>query len=187
MVYNVVLSKKKVYPSMFLPGISHCLQRFFKDCLPKQSTAWGVRNWRMLGCVLGVLGASVWLSGCLSGCTGPTGSLSEEPVVDGNTPPSQRTASTTRPLPTIGRTCRQDQDCSSDLFCELQVPEGYCTKACQFSIDCPGTSLCVRITFAQGQFQRCMQTCSSTEDCRPRFVCYRPGIRSSQICFPILP
>ncbi|TNE44684.1 MAG: hypothetical protein EP343_28910 [Deltaproteobacteria bacterium] len=120
-----------------------------------------------------------WSTGCSPSVSIPE---SGENEADASTPPEQRNTSSRF----VGHTCQTENDCPSGLGCETLIPDGYCTRECTRSADCPGSSLCVRITFSNGQkFLRCVHTCRTAEDCRTNFVCYHPPKSLSQLCLPL--
>lgn len=85
----------------------------------------------------------------------------------------------------IGSKCKTNQQCKQNLFCEQRIPEGYCTNICKKSTECPIRSACVKITASDGQsFDRCVKTCKTDKDCRPKFHCYHPQQAWKQICLP---
>ena len=88
----------------------------------------------------------------------------------------------------VGQPCQKESSCPDGLYCETQIPQGYCTRECVRSAQCPGSSLCVRITFANGlKVQRCVHTCLKTGDCRTDFTCYLPSGARTRICLPPRP
>lgn len=137
------------------------------------------RTFLVLAIIAWITGLS-WHTGC-SPTVAPTEEVSNSNV-DASEPPAERNSNDYR---FVGHRCKAKSDCPDNLGCETLIPDGYCTKECKRSADCPGDSLCVRITFSNGQkFLRCVHTCRSADDCRDQFVCYRPPNSRSQLCLP---
>ncbi|MCB9639673.1 MAG: hypothetical protein H6727_12340 [Myxococcales bacterium] len=128
-------------------------------------------------------------------CTPPLStSETTQPDVagDGGTTPTEplpeRAPLPDRKPPKVGTLCSTQEDCATGLTCETQVPQGYCTKFCNHTRECPLYSACARITFEGGfQLQRCIRTCRDERDCREGYVCYGPPNEWDQICVPPIP
>ncbi len=68
----------------------------------------------------------------------------------------------------VGDSCETQTDCGQTMFCELSLPEGYCTRRnCQLD-GCPGSGVC--ITFEVG-ISYCMRECEDNDDCRDGYQC----------------
>lgn len=139
---------------------------------------------------LGGLCVGLWLwSGCptypSSTKEAPTETKTEREIPESSTEPRTEFMIQRR---FVGQTCKEDKVCPNGLYCEARLPEGYCTRECIRSAQCPGRSLCIRITFASGlKVQRCVHTCIRPEDCRTNFTCYLPLGAQTKICLPPRP
>jgi len=68
----------------------------------------------------------------------------------------------------VGDSCETQTDCGQTMYCELSMPEGYCTRRnCQLD-GCPDSGVC--ITFEPG-ISYCMRECETTSDCRDGYSC----------------
>ncbi|HEY4220910.1 MAG TPA: hypothetical protein VGO62_06195, partial [Myxococcota bacterium] len=84
----------------------------------------------------------------------------------------------------IGDACAVSSDCGGGLYCELTLPGGYCTLACQSDPDCGSTAICDSLQAATGEiYQVCLTTCSADADCRGSdgYSCDP----SDNTCFPL--
>lgn len=70
--------------------------------------------------------------------------------------------------PAIGDSCRTSNDCPTAAFCDITVPNGYCTIGQCDAGECPDNSTC--ITF-DSETSYCMKTCDSNDDCREEHIC----------------
>ncbi len=72
----------------------------------------------------------------------------------------------------IGRPCTKPTDCSSggEFQCQLSVPDGYCSMWCAKDAECPAGSLCAPMPLSRVS-GTCMTACSTSNDCRPGYVC----------------
>ena len=72
--------------------------------------------------------------------------------------------------PTTARACRCPGDCESPESCisegEFGLPGGGCLRICRGQDDCPETTTC-------DPGIGCLQTCASTANCRPGWMCSR--------------
>jgi len=96
--------------------------------------------------------------------------------------------------PAIGDTCEGDANCNLQdrSFCDLSIPDGYCTLDNCNPGSCPDDAVCVAFdettTF-------CLEACASDDDCRRRSAssdlsciddgvhdpyCYRPQATSGE-------
>ncbi|MEM1348657.1 MAG: hypothetical protein AAGI01_08895 [Myxococcota bacterium] len=72
--------------------------------------------------------------------------------------------------PAIGDTCEGDVNCNAQdrAFCDLSIPNGYCTLANCNPGSCPDDAVCVEFdettTF-------CLEACASDNDCRADLSC----------------
>ena len=68
----------------------------------------------------------------------------------------------------VGDSCTTQTDCGSAMYCELSLPDGYCTlKDCVYH-SCPDSGVCVRFT---EDTSYCMLQCKSNADCRGGYRC----------------
>ncbi len=68
----------------------------------------------------------------------------------------------------VGDACVDQTDCGNRMYCELSMPQGYCTvKDCVVG-GCPEQSVCVRFSH---DVSFCMYACESNSDCRDGYRC----------------
>lgn len=70
--------------------------------------------------------------------------------------------------PIVGDACEDSTDCGRTMFCELSLPDGYCTVEDCDTRDCPDDGVCIRFT---EDVSWCMQPCDGNGDCRDGYTC----------------
>ena len=68
----------------------------------------------------------------------------------------------------VGDACETQTDCGQAMFCELSMPDGYCTTRSCETDGCPDSGVC--ISFQVG-ISYCMRACESSDDCREGYAC----------------
>ena len=83
----------------------------------------------------------------------------------------------------IGDACASSGDCGGGLYCETELPNGYCTTDCAGDADCGAGAACYALARDTGdEYQVCLATCGSSADCRTdgSYGCDTDGT-----CFPL--
>ena len=70
----------------------------------------------------------------------------------------------------VGDACTTQTDCGSSMYCELSLPDGYCTLRDCVDRDCPDEGVCVRFSV---DVSYCMLLCESDADCRDGYRCVK--------------
>lgn len=80
--------------------------------------------------------------------------------------------------PTVGDACETNTNCGTALFCDLSVPDGYCTASPCRQGECPEESVCVDFG-AEASF--CMRRCDGDQGCREGLSC-RKDVGDTAFC-----
>lgn len=68
----------------------------------------------------------------------------------------------------VGDACTTQTDCGTSMYCELSLPDGYCTSKSCVDRGCPDYGVCVRFT---EDTSYCMLQCTGDSDCRDGYRC----------------
>lgn len=85
----------------------------------------------------------------------------------------------------VGAACSTLADCPTSQVClPTYGPSGYCSTYCSLSRQgCPAGSVCKKLfSEDRGDFGLCMQSCSTTSDCRSGYVCGSGGEGGPKVC-----
>src|SRR5690348_6925728 len=93
-----------------------------------------------------LLAFSLCLSACGSGNAAGDGT-------DGDPPPGP-----------VGSACADDAGCEDGLTCVTQLPDGFCSQACETV--CPDGSFCAQVTVLGTTYKLCMPACDADNPCR---------------------
>jgi len=70
--------------------------------------------------------------------------------------------------PIVGDSCDTQTDCGRRMFCELSMPDGYCTLRGCVDTTCPDRGVCIRF---DADVSYCMARCEDDGDCRDGYRC----------------
>jgi len=72
--------------------------------------------------------------------------------------------------PIVGDACTTQSDCGQRLYCELAMPDGYCTSRGCATNPCPAEGICIEFN---PDLSYCMQPCDADGDCRSGYTCVK--------------
>ena len=80
----------------------------------------------------------------------------------------------------LGAPCSTSEDCGGGLYCDVELPGGYCTTDCFSDTDCSG-GLCFPLVSGELEYQVCLKSCTDTSECgrNDGYICDGDGT-----CYP---